>query len=267
MPYKETEEFANVGIVVMSPTARFFGYKLLERTTRVTAFFDELDAQVYHRARDTFAEELDRVRQMIERAFIGAVNGPSAGFVHRAFDELVRPREAIIYLDAPRAVIVDEPAEALSKFYEYYVGRAFVTPVYQERVVERRVRNILKAADLQKAYHPRTLGLDIQAKVPFVKVDAKDQAVRLIKPLDLGKSDPTKIFEHGWDWLGKIRKLRNDGQLDGEALVVVRAPTSKFDASASVFSDIKHELERAQIAVAEESEDERIKNFAAGASI
>ncbi|MFP3758365.1 DUF3037 domain-containing protein, partial [Cupriavidus sp. SIMBA_020] len=54
MPYPETGEFANVGVVVMSPTARFFGYKLLDRVGRITAFFDELDVTVYKRARDTF---------------------------------------------------------------------------------------------------------------------------------------------------------------------------------------------------------------------
>ncbi|MBB3005060.1 hypothetical protein FHX57_007448 [Paraburkholderia tropica] len=51
-------------------------------------------------------------------------------------------------------------------------------------MVEQRVRGILKAVDLQKAYQTRVLGLDIQARVPFVKVDETDRAVRLIKPGD-----------------------------------------------------------------------------------
>ncbi|MFP3709840.1 DUF3037 domain-containing protein [Paraburkholderia sp. SIMBA_009] len=265
MPYPETGEFANVGVVVMSPTARFFGYKLLDRVGRITAFFDELDVTVYKRARDTFRNELFRIGQMIERAFIGAVNGPSAEFVNFAFDELSRPREAIIYADTPRGAIVADPRIALEEYFDYYVGRSFATPVYQERMVEQRVRGILKAVDLQKAYQTRVLGLDIQARVPFVKVDETDRAVRLIKPLDLDRSDPTRLYDHGWEWLGKIKKLRRDKQLYGDALFVVRPPESRFDASAAVYADVKSELERADIQVAEETEVERIKRFAAEA--
>lgn len=263
MPYPETGEFANVGVVVMSPTARFFGYKLLDRVGRITAFFDELDATVYKRARETFRDELGRIGQMIERAFIGAVNGPSADFANFAFDELSRPREAIIYADLPRGAIVADPRAALNEFFDHYVGRSFVTPVYQERMVEQRVRGILKAVDLQKAYQTRVLGLDIQARVPFVKVDDKDRAVRLIKPLDLDRSDPTRLYDHGWEWLGKIKKLRRDKQLNGEALFVLRPPESRFDSTAAVYADVKSELERADIQVAEESEVERITRFAA----
>ncbi|RQU99441.1 DUF3037 domain-containing protein [Burkholderia cenocepacia] len=263
MPYPETGEFANVGVVVMSPTARFFGYKFLDRVGRITAFFDELDANVYKRARETFRDELGRIGQMIERAFIGAVSGSSVEFINFAFDELVRPREAIIYTDAPRAAVVADPRVSLQELYDHYVGRSFVTPVYQERMVEQRVRGILKSVDLQKAYQARVLGLDIQARVPFVKVDEKDRAVRLIKPLDLDRHDPTRLYDHGWEWLGKIKKLRRDGQLHGDAMFVLRPPESRFDASASVYADVKSELERAEFEVAEESEVNRITRFAA----
>lgn len=263
MPYAETGEFANVGVILMSPTARFFGYKLLDRVGRITAFFDELDATVYKRSRDTFRSELTRISQVIERAFIGAVNGPSADYANSAFDELVRPREAIIYASSPRGAIVDVPADALAEFYDHYVGRSFVTPVYQERMIEQRVRGILKSADLQKAYQIRTLGVDVQARIPFVKVDSNNRAVRLIKPLDLARSDPTRLYDHGWEWLGKIKRLQRDNQLKGDAMFVVRPPEHQFDIAAGVYADLKQEFELAQIAVAEESEADRITEFAA----
>ncbi|MGU7780500.1 DUF3037 domain-containing protein [Burkholderia sp. PU8-34] len=263
MPYAETGEFANVGVVLMSPTARYYGYKLLDRVGRITAFFDELDASVYRRARDTYREELARVGEMIERAFIGAVNGPSADFANFAFEELVKPRQAIIYADAPRAAMIDDPADALSKFFEHYVGRSFVTPAYQERQVEQRIRNILKAADLQKLYQARVLGTDYQARLPFVRVDKNGVATRLIKPLDLGRNDPTRVFDHGWEWLGKIRKLTHDRQLRGKALFAVRAPEDNFGASSAAFAEVKQEFERvSNIVVAEEHEQEKILAFA-----
>jgi hypothetical protein len=263
MPYTETGEFANVGVVLMSPTARFFGYKLLDRVGRITSFFDELDANVYRRARETFREELTRISEMIQRAFIGAVNGPNGDFANFAFDELVRPKQAIIYSDAPRAALVDDPSEALTEFYEHYVGRSFVTPVYQERMVEQRVRNILKAADLQKEFQARVLGIDYQARLPFVKTDERDVAIKLIKPLDLNRKDPTRLYDHGWEWIGKIKKLKRDGFLHGEALFAVRAPQEKFTVAASAYADVKQEIERSNIRVAEEADSDKILEFAA----
>ena len=41
-PFAETGEFANVGIVLLAPEARFFGFRLLKRYGRITQFFIEL---------------------------------------------------------------------------------------------------------------------------------------------------------------------------------------------------------------------------------
>jgi Protein of unknown function (DUF3037) len=262
MPYAETGEFANVGLVLMSPTARYFGFKLLDRVGRITSFFDELDANVYKRARDAFRKELERIGQMTQRAFIGAVNGSTADFANFAFDELVRPHQAIIYGDASRAAMVDDPHQALSEFYDHYVSRSFVTPVYQERMVEQRVRNILKAADLQKEYQAMVLGVNYQARLPFVRLNKNNVAVKLIKPLDLDREDPTKVYDHGWEWIGKVKKLRNDKQLTGDVLFAVRAPKSKFSSSATAYADVKEEFERSEIEVAEDIDSEKILNFA-----
>ncbi|WP_250451160.1 DUF3037 domain-containing protein [Caballeronia sp. ATUFL_M2_KS44] len=262
MPYAETGEFANVGVVLMSPTARYFGFKLLDRVGRITSFFDELDAQVYKRARDVFKEEMHRIGEMAQRAFIGAVNGPTTDFANFAFDQLVIPQQAIIYADMPRAALVEEPHKALNEFFDYYVGRSFVTPVYQERVVEQRVRNILKAADLQNLFQARVLGTEYQARLPFVHVNEKDEAVKLIKPLDLDRKDPTKIYDHGWEWLGKIKKLERDGQLVGEALFAVRVPEQRFGPTMAAYAEVKEVIKRAGVKVVEDQDKDAIVEFA-----
>ena len=47
-PFVETGEFANVGVVLLAPEARFFGFKLLnkQRHGRITHFFHQLDRKV-----------------------------------------------------------------------------------------------------------------------------------------------------------------------------------------------------------------------------
>lgn len=262
MPYAQTGEFANVGVVLMSQSARFFGCRMLDRVGRITAFFDELDVGVYKRARDTFRDEITRVGEMAQRAFIGAVNGPSIDFANFAFDEIVKPRQAIIYADTHRAVLANDPAEKLNELYEHYVGRSFVTPVYQERIVEQRVRSILRAADLQIAYQARVLGTGYKAKLPFVRVNEDGVAVKLIKPLDLGQDDPTRLYDHGWEWVGRVKKLQRDGELRGDALFAVRPPQQNFGASASAFADLKQEFERAGITTSNDDDREKILEFA-----
>lgn len=50
MPYVETGEFANVGLVMAAPQQGFFAYQLEEkRYGRLTRFFKDLEASTYLR--------------------------------------------------------------------------------------------------------------------------------------------------------------------------------------------------------------------------
>ena len=66
-PFVETGEFANVGVVMMAPEARFFGFRLLKRYGRITQFFHQLDRKVYLEGRELFKEELDRFTGELRR--------------------------------------------------------------------------------------------------------------------------------------------------------------------------------------------------------
>jgi hypothetical protein len=244
MPYVETGEFANVGVVLISPTAKFFGYRMLDRVRRVTAFFDELDPNVFRRARKTYLEEMGRIGTSIENAFCDATNGASPSYAKFAFSELVKPRQAILYADAERVVLTDDPAEKLGDLFDHYVGRAFASKAYQERDVEKRVQRILRSADLTSLYKQQVLIGDTsyRARLPFARLNDDGTAVRAIKPLFLGHDDPSRLYDHGWDWLGKVRKLRRDGKLVGNVLFAVHRPNEEFGARAAAFAEVTQDL-------------------------
>lgn len=66
MPYAETGEFANVGVVLACPQTGYFDFKLqTRRYARVTAFFDELHRDVYVGAIKTMQSELERIQRMV----------------------------------------------------------------------------------------------------------------------------------------------------------------------------------------------------------
>ncbi|PWD86343.1 DUF3037 domain-containing protein [Ignatzschineria cameli] len=47
MPYIETGEFANIGIVALSPKIGFFDYRIARKYRRITQFFPKLQGREY----------------------------------------------------------------------------------------------------------------------------------------------------------------------------------------------------------------------------
>lgn len=129
MPFVETGEFANVGIIMMSAKARFFGFKLLtKRHARVTDFFDDLDARVFKGAMADINDELERVRQLLmAHGFDRRHTTHDIEFAKGLFAEVIRPREVMLRFSEPRTVLVTDSAKALDELYAHYVERNFVT--------------------------------------------------------------------------------------------------------------------------------------------
>lgn len=265
MPYPETGEFANIGIVLMSPTAKFFGYKLIERVSRITAFFEELDANVFRRARRVYLTELERITQSVELAFAQSMSATDTNFPTFAFGELVKPREGLVVAQSDRVILAEgDPRDKLDELFDHYVGRSFVTKAYLERDVEKRVHKILRNADLTRIYREQTLGRNdtYRARLPFVRTNDHGDAVRAIKPIFLGHEDPSRLYDHGWDWIGKIAKLRKDGTLHGDVLFAAEAPDENFGPRATAFAEVSEQLRMHEIEIAKSSDQQRILAFA-----
>lgn len=266
MPYPETGEFANVGVVVMSPEARYFGFRFIDRrVARITAFFEELDANVFRNAQRVFIEELTRLRNSFAHRFARLDTSPTElRLTNLMFDEMTRPREAIMYLDDPRVILVDDPEQALAQLFDTYVARSFTANPLNEKAVEKRVKAILKAADLDPIFHEETLGAGefYKARFPFVKVNKLQEPVRAIKPINLAQEDATHLYAHGWEWVGKVRLLRRNHYLPAHVMFAAEAPREKFGAAAAAFAEIKSELERLEVSVVRPDDQDQILSFA-----
>ena len=265
MPYRETGEFANVGLVLMSPGAKFFGFRMLERgMRRVTAFFEQVDPRMFRSARETFEHELERIQGMVEHSFAGfGLKGNQVGYVDNIFSEMVRPREALMYLADARVVMADNPADKLQELFDHYVARSFVAQPQHERLIERRVQQMLRAASLASHYQKMDIGNEnYHARFPFVRLDENDRPERAIKPLNLAQDDATKLFDHGWEWVGRVRKLRAANLLPPFVLFAAERPDNDFGARAAAYAEVKEELERYEVRVASAGEEKLILEFA-----
>lgn len=261
-PFAETGEFANVGIVMLAPDARFFGFKLLKKYGRITQFFQEMDKKVFLNGRDLFKEELERfAAQLRKLALDGRKTVPDVRLAVDLFAELVRHREAILQFDERRVVLADDPKAKLNALYDFYVERNFVTKEYQERLLESSIRKLLFRAQVAENYRQEKLGdADFAVNFPFVRM-AEGHADRVIKPLYLAQNDTTKIITHGGQWVDKIRRLRKRQALPESVLFPVTAPLLNTRAYLA-FEEIREDLAAARVEIVPAASDQQILEFA-----
>lgn len=267
MPYVETGEFANVGVLLWVPKTRYLGFRLLRKKHgRITQFFGELDRGIYLTTMASFETELHRVQSMLKNHIVDFGHSDREyGFHKGLFQELIRPRETIIRFSEQRVVLAENPEQTLSELYEHYVGRSFATKEYQETILEKGVKKLLEQRNLARRYTKRRIEDQLYGVTfPFVAQNEGD-AVRAIKPLFLGQADSTAIIEHGGRWKLKIEQLRKRHLFTGPVLFPVKGP--ELDDTRSVrgeaFEEALANLTGDGIEVALYTEKNKILEFAA----
>ena len=210
LPYRETGEFVNVGVVLFCRQAGFFDVALeTQRRKRVTDFFPELDRDLFSAGRQAFHEELRRVKKLLHHDQ-PTLDGEACLGVFR---ELVRTRESVFRFSEVGTVSAEDPARKLAELFERYVNRQFAkTREYQETVMAHRLAEVLRAHELIRHYHlNQKVGNDeFHVLLPIVSAARNPQGVprRAIKTLDLDRDEPTKIYDHGDMWVKRVERLR-----------------------------------------------------------
>ncbi len=260
LPYPETGEFANVGVILLCPEAKFFGYRLqTRRFGRVTAFFERIGRTTYSRALRLFAQELEGAATGFnEEAF--ARNDPEAARL--AFDRLTHAREAILRFTPQRVYLAVAPEEALEHLFGHYVDHDFVTREYQENQLEKRIAAMLKTMALNQPFHPQVLGNDeIHARFSFVQ-GVPGAAQKIIKPFFLAQDEPNKIYDHADPWIQKARRLKSRNLLPRRVLFTLDGPPVSDTKRYHAFDEIRRELMALDFEVVAAEEDTAISRFA-----
>ena len=262
LPYVETEEFANIGIVLVAPEQQYFDFKILtKKHGRITAFFNELEPKHYRTAVKDLRDELARVRKLAQ---MNAVSENSKELLG-VFGEVVRTRESVVRFSPSRAVMTSDPNNTLTELFEFYVDRNFVTKEYREVTLERRVRSWLKEAKVADKYSKETLGdQEYQTTFPFVERQVSTNRPRkIIKPLALDQESSTKILDHGAQWRFRISELRRRGQLRETVLFAVEDGTHT-GVRETAYRDAMQMLRDADALVLPMEEKREILQYALG---
>ena len=261
LPYAETGEFANVGVVLLCPDTGYFGFRLQSprRTKRITSFFERLDRGVYSRSLDTFQQELQRVARHLETETFPRADAEGA---RQLFTALTHPREAIVRFAPVRAIMTAAPEKEVDVLFGRYVEHDFATQEHREEVLEKRIGQLLRGLPLDKPFQAHTLGNDeTRARFPFVTMDG-ERPIKAIKPLFLAQDEPHKIFEHAAFWLPKMRRLRARDLLPETTLISTEAPPEDDAKRFKAFTEVRAELIGLNLLTAAAQDEAAIRRFA-----
>jgi hypothetical protein len=266
MPMAETEEFANIGVVLISPEARYFGFRLIKnRTGRVNQFFSEVDSSLLRESVRDFRSELARARDVLMRhGFDKRLKDNDEPFARAFFHEITRPREAIVRFSDPRVLLANNPGEALDALYQRYIERSFVGKSPLEYRLESKLKKLFKAEGILRHYSARKIGDEIYS-VNFPLVDmygGKPQ--RVIKPLNITDGDPSKIIERGGLWAVKIRELQRRNTLPKNVLFAVDDEKDLGGRVREAYEEAKRLLMEQDVELLEASRKVAILKFARG---
>lgn len=113
-PFAETEEFANVGIVLSAPAVGRMEYRLARKNLkRVNQFFE--CSSLFAKAMEIAQNELDVVQAMTKEALESQIVN------HFRF--LTEPKESLIRFSSMRSILVESFDLTLEELFGRYVDR------------------------------------------------------------------------------------------------------------------------------------------------
>lgn len=254
LPYPETGEFANVGIVLSCPSFRYMGVKMASarRSRRITEFFEGLSRSVYSHSIKYVDEELKRIAVAVQH---GAVRSDIA------FQEVIRPRETLIRFSKPNAILIDgHPADAVSPLFKRFVERDFASREYDEQRLTSLIGSVLADASLKTYFREYPVGTsEFQVKFPFVHLNNGTPSI-VIKPLHLAQKEPSKVRDHGLHWAARLQGLQRHHGMPSKLLFAVNAATQGNAASAA--REVIGDLQSLGADVVDAADQARIVQFA-----
>jgi len=259
MPFAETQEFANVGVVMITPKLGGFKFKLAKnRFARVSNFFDDLDGAVYKNAINGFTKELER----IERFFIK--NKIFGKDLVDHFAEITRPRESVMNFGHVSTIITTNHDHCIDELFERFVGRNFSTaPEYREQLMVRTLKNRLNTKLLVKYNERKIKAGRYEFTLPLV--GEFGNVKRIIKPISFEKKTANQAYEHAHTWISRAERLIKSKVIKPEyALFALDKPSTHLKGIEQAYADIHGELEELKVEVVDYSDTPKIITFAGG---
>lgn len=245
LPYRETAEFVNIGVLIYCPQIDYLDYKIESRKRRrIRNFFPELDLTIFATSVCAFSDDLAHRQRNTDLQIVGTrLNAKEAAQGIAEFNALVRPRESLVTFGEVGTKSISDPRTALEELFERFVLRRFAqTKDYQETWMRLRLAKFLREWKIRKYYKYAQIGdEDYKVSMPFV-LSENETPQKAIKPLDLRRKDTNEIFEHGGVWVQRLRRLEKHGGVPQLCLFPVNLPetgTKENTAAVEICTELR----------------------------
>lgn len=260
MPFAETREFANVGVVVIAPKFGIYDFKLApQKFGRVTQFFDDLDGMVYKHAIEGFEAELERVRNYLVHNYVQGKD------LVEYFKEITRTRESVLHFGEIGTLLTDNVNVTVDKLYDRLIGRNFTaSKEYKEQQMVRVLKSQLTSnlpKDVRYTKQNIKAGM-FDISMPLVtKINSN---YRIIRPLAFEQKNVLQAMEHGETWINRLKKLINSEVIEAKrALFALEKPLNRKLEFMKVYEDVYGEIQNLGAVAEDFSDTSNIIKFAA----
>lgn len=258
MPYIQTREFANIGVILTCPRTGYFNYQIEHRYSRLSKFFNHFNAQIYKAVTQAFADELERIKEIATHA--------TPEQVRAMLDHIARPREAVILTGQVGATIAPNPDNELTRLFAYYVNHDFAEKQHGEAELTKTIQSLVRQVKARFPFKEELLGnpAGFHARLPLVQKENNGEIRKIIKPIYFGQKDPADIYHKSDKWIASIKRFKNQGIIKSpEILFAYQAPLQPSQAQSNALKNVLDELADNQIITVDKSQSKHILQFAA----
>lgn len=234
-PFAETEEFANIGIVVLDIINQKIDFQVApKRFARVRQFFEEKAYSAYARGVEALRVELGRASE-----YIPTLEHARADQI---FSDLIRPRESSIAFSYPRVVQSDQ---ALSDLTNSLFARFVKREIVLDNVEQELTKDIRKSLHRAGVSHFKSLKIDDDIIPVTLPLAHRGRTLRAIKPLAFSQKNPMGVVDYGAHWRKRLSYILEKGDVsEGNVLIAVSAPDQDDDAMVKAFLLATDELRK-----------------------
>lgn len=255
-PFAETEEFANIGVVLCAPQKHIFLFRLTQSNdARVTAFFK--DDTIFPLAKDAIGRELGFAQEQTKHV-------RTADDIANFFSHLTAKRESIFHFSATRVILAESPESELNKLYEKFVNHTDYNKERREEILARELKGRLNSyEELRNIFRKETFGGDlIRFTMPFV-AKQDDEVLCAIKPLAFIQKEPGKMMEHCDSWVSRVKRAADEKLLSlTNVLFTVDGHKNPTASEAKAMDEIRKTFERNGLTHFKHNDEKSIIEFA-----
>lgn len=258
MPYVQTREFANIGVILTCPKTGFFNYQIEHKYQHLSGFFKHFNSKVFKASIESFSHELDRVK--LDLNYKNA-----APETYRAvLDHIARPRDAIILTSEVGVTTGDNEQAELKRLFDYFVHHSFARE-QKEEVLTKLIQNMVRDLQTIKPFIKSTIGDDnYSATLPLVQKNENNTVRKIIKPIYLGFNDSSEIYTKSDRWIATIKRLQgfNSIQSETDILLPYEKPVNPSESQQKALANVISDMNRAGIKTVDKNNIQKIIHFA-----